>query len=94
MADHDDNAMIPAPDLPPFLAQNLIASQASLHAAVQQMAHLQLAGMRATFEALPIDRRDVWCQSMQANGYSPNQIAAITDKSYPTVNRHLNGKNS
>ena len=89
----DDNQNLPA-QLPTFIAQDILAAQANLQSAVHQLAHLQVSGMRAVFEALPLDQRDSYCQSLKNSGYTANQIAALTDKSYPTVNRHLNGKNS
>jgi hypothetical protein len=94
MPKDDDNHLIPAPQLPNFLAQDILAAQANLQNAVQHLAQLQVAGMRATFESLPLDQRDRYCQSLRDSGYTPNQIAALTDKSYPTINRHLNGRNS
>jgi hypothetical protein len=90
----DDNVPNSASLLPTFLAQDIVASQASLQSAVLQLAQVQVAGMRATFEALPLDQRDKFCQSLRDSGFTPNQIVGLTDKSYPTVNRHLNGKNS
>ena len=49
---------------------------------------------KATFDAFTMAQRDVFCQSLQARGIKPPRIAAITDKSSATVNRHLNGKHS
>lgn len=89
MATEDNNNL----QLPTSITQELIASQASLNNAVQQMMRLQAATLQATFDALPMDQRDVFCQSLR-NEYTPNEIAELTGKSYPTVNRHLNGKNS
>jgi hypothetical protein len=90
----DDNYPISASPLPTFLAQDILAAQANLQNAVQHLAQLQVAGMRATFEAIPLEQRDRFCQSLRDSGYTPTQIAGLTDKSYATTNRHLNGKNS
>jgi hypothetical protein len=80
--------------LPSFIAQDILAAQANIQNAVQQLAQLQVAGIRATFDSLPLDQRDKYCQSLQNSGYTASQITALTDKSYATVNRHLNGKNT
>lgn len=80
--------------LPTFITQDILSAQAHLHQAVEKLAHLQVAAMRATFEAMPLDQRDRYCQSLQNSGYAANTISSLTGKSYPTVNRHLNGKNS
>ncbi|OZY48568.1 MULTISPECIES: helix-turn-helix domain-containing protein [Pseudomonas] len=90
----DDIVKYPTNILPDFLAGDILAAQVNLQSAVETLAHLQAASMRATFTAMSMEQRDSYCQSLQNSGYTPTQIAAITDKSYPTVNRHLNGKNS
>lgn len=89
-----DDKNLPAQQLPTFISQDIVAAQVNLQSAVQKLAELQVANIRATFAALPLEQRDSYCQSLQDSGYTTNQIAALTDKSYPTVNRHLNGKNS
>lgn len=48
----------------------------------------------AFFEALSMEQRDTFCQSLSGRGVKPQRIQKITKKSQPTVNRHLNGKNS
>ncbi|MFP3549143.1 hypothetical protein SB861_00345 [Paraburkholderia sp. SIMBA_049] len=49
---------------------------------------------KAVFEALSMQQRDVYCQSLRDQGVKASRIEKITGKSHPTVNRHLNGKNS
>lgn len=94
MDDNDVNVVLPSLPLPSFLAQDILAAQASLTNAVQSLANLQIATARATFEAMPLEQRDRYCQSLEDSGYTTKQIVSITGKSQPTVNRHLNGKNS
>lgn len=49
---------------------------------------------KALFDALTMEQRDTFCQSLQQQGVKPARMEKITGKSQPTVNRHLNGKNS
>ncbi len=49
---------------------------------------------KALFDALTMPQRDVFCQSLEKQDVKPNRIERITGKSQPTVNRHLNGRNS
>lgn len=49
---------------------------------------------KAIFESLSMEQRDIFCSSLQEQGIKPKQIEKITGKSQPTVNRHLNKKNS
>jgi hypothetical protein len=49
---------------------------------------------KALFEALNMAQRDVFCGSLEKQGVKPARIVKITGKSQPTVNRHLNKKNS
>jgi len=49
---------------------------------------------KAVFEALSMAQRDVVCQSLDAQGVPAKQIQKLTGKSQPTVNRHINGKNT
>ena len=73
----------------------LIQAQAGLTDAVNYLAQMQAAHMRATFEAMPLEQRDTYCQVMKDSGLvGPKELQQITGKSYPTINRHLNGKNS
>lgn len=73
----------------------LLQAQAGLTDAVNYMANIQAAHMRAAFESMPLAQRDVYCQQMQASGVVDSKmLEQITGKSYSTVNRHLNGKNS
>lgn len=48
---------------------------------------------RALFDAMTMQQRDTFCQSLADQGVKPNRMEKITGKSQPTVNRHLNGKN-
>lgn len=49
---------------------------------------------KAFFDALSMDQRDRFCQSLREQKLKTGRIEKITGKSQPTVNRHLNGKNS
>lgn len=49
---------------------------------------------KAFFDALTMQQRDTFCQSLANQGVKPTRMERITGKSQPTVNRHLNGKNS
>ena len=49
---------------------------------------------KAFFDALTMQQRDAFCQSLANQGVKPARMERITGKSQPTVNRHLNGKNS
>ncbi|OKS22339.1 hypothetical protein [Pseudomonas aeruginosa] len=49
---------------------------------------------KAFFDALTMQQRDTFCQSLEEQGVKSSRIERITGKSQPTVNRHLNGKNS
>ncbi|MBS1190096.1 MAG: hypothetical protein H6R10_1888 [Rhodocyclaceae bacterium] len=49
---------------------------------------------RAFFDALTMEQRDRFCQSLAEQGVKSVRIERITGKSQPTVNRHLNGKNT
>jgi len=49
---------------------------------------------RAFFAALSMEQRDTFCQTLESSGVKPARLEKITGKSQPTVNRHLNGKNS
>ena len=80
--------------VPSFIMQGIVESQVSLQGAVQTLADLQVASIRATLAALSLEQRDSYCQSLRSSGYTPSEIAALADKSYPTISRHLNGKNS
>lgn len=71
----------------------LIQAQAGLNEAVNFLAHMQAAHMKSNFEAMSLEQRDVYCQNMKSAGFG-NSLEQITGKSYSTINRHLNGKNS
>lgn len=49
---------------------------------------------KAVFSALTMQQRDTFCQSLAEQGIKPARMERITGKSQPTVNRHVNGKNS
>ena len=49
---------------------------------------------KAYFETLSMEQRDKFCCSLQEQGVNPKRIEKITGKSQPTINRHLNKKNS
>lgn len=49
---------------------------------------------KAFFAALTMEQRDVFCQTLRSEGVKPSKMPRITGKSQPTINRHLNGKNS
>lgn len=49
---------------------------------------------KAIFSALSMSQRDTFCQSLAEQGIKPARMERITGKSQPTVNRHVNGKNS
>jgi|GEM_PF-1486914 len=49
---------------------------------------------KAIFDALTMEQRDAFCKSLDRQGVKPARMQKITGKSQPTVNRHLNGKNS
>lgn len=49
---------------------------------------------KAIFDALTMQQRDDFCQSLASQGVKPSRMERITGKSQPTINRHLNGKNS
>lgn len=98
MIEEDDNtpAGLPMPIQPmqPVLT-GLLQAQAGLTDAVNYMARMQAAHMRATFQAMPLDQRDTYCQVMVDSGVVDSRdLENITGMSYSTVNRHLNGKNS
>ena len=49
---------------------------------------------KAFFEALSPEQRDTFCCKLHEQGVKPKRLESITGKSQPTVNRHLNKKNS
>jgi hypothetical protein len=49
---------------------------------------------KAFFEALTMEQRDTFCQTLNDSGVKTARIQKLTGKSQPTINRHLNGKNS
>ncbi len=49
---------------------------------------------KAFFAAMTMQQRDAFCQSLADQSVKPSRMERITGKSQPTVNRHLNGKNS
>ncbi len=49
---------------------------------------------KAVFDALSMEQRDSYCKSLESNGVKAKRIEKITGKSQPTINRHLNNKNS
>jgi hypothetical protein len=89
-------ASAPMPILPmqPVLT-GLLQAQAGLTDAVNYMAQMQAAHMRASFVSMPLDQRDTYCQVMIETGVvTPKALEGITGMSYSTINRHINGKNS
>lgn len=76
----------------PILA-GLVQAQTGLTDAVNFLAHMQAAHMRSSFEAMPLEQRDTYCQQMKNAGFG-DSLEQITGRSYSTINRHLNGKNS
>ena len=44
--------------------------------------------------ALTMEQRDTFCQTLADSGVKTSRIQKLTGKSQPTINRHLNGKNS
>lgn len=54
---------------------------------------MQVSHTKANFEAMPLSQRDIYCQEMKKSGINNSQLEQITEKSYSTINRHLNGKN-
>ena len=89
----DENLPAPIPVQP--ILQGLLQAQAGLTDAVNFMAQMQAAHMRATYMAMPLDQRDIYCRTMTDSGVvTPKMLEGITGMSYSTVNRHLNGKNS
>lgn len=49
---------------------------------------------KAFFEALTMEQRDKFCQSLAQQGVKASRQEGITGKSQTTVNRHNNGRNS
>jgi hypothetical protein len=49
---------------------------------------------KAFFDALTMEQRDAFCKSLHNQDVKANRIEKITGKSQPTINRHMNGKNS
>lgn len=49
---------------------------------------------KAVIAAMSMQQRDIYCQSLADQGVKSSRIEKITGKSQPTINRHLNGKNS
>lgn len=49
---------------------------------------------KAFFESLTMEQRDKFCQSLANQDIKTSKIEKITGRSQPTINRHLNGKNS
>lgn len=49
---------------------------------------------KAFFESLSMEQRDIFCQKLHDSGLKSSKIEKITGKSQPTINRHLNSKNS
>jgi len=49
---------------------------------------------KAFFDCLSQDQRDTFCKSLANQDVKSKRIEKITGKSQPTINRHLNGKNS
>ena len=91
----EQNSSLPSPIPMQPVLQGLIQSQAGLTDAVNYLAQMQAAHMRATFQAMPLEQRDTYCQVMRDSGLvGAKELQQITGMSYPTVNRHLNGKNS
>lgn len=94
MSDNKDSSL-PAPIPMQPVLHGLIQAQAGLTDAVNYLAQMQAAHMRATFQAMPLEQRDTYCQVMKDSGLvGPKELQQITGMSYPTINRHLNGKNS
>lgn len=92
---NDVNSNLPAPiPMQPVLT-GLIQSQAGLTDAVNYLAQIQAAHMRATFMAMPLDQRDTYCQVLRDSRiFGTKDLQQVTGVSAPTMNRHLNGKNS
>ena len=72
----------------------LMESQVGLQKAIGAIAKMQVNHMKAAFESMSLEQRDVYCKTMVEGGATSKQLKAITGKSYSTINRHLNGKNS
>ena len=68
--------------------------RAVLNTALDALESEQSKVNKALFEALTPEQRDTFCQTLASQNVKPKRIETITGKSQPTVNRHLNGKNS
>ena len=68
--------------------------RAALNTALDALESEQAKINKAFFETLSASQRDVFCQNLAAQNVKSKRIEKITGKSQPTVNRHLNSKNS
>lgn len=94
MGDEVNDSFPPPLPMQPVLT-GLVQAQAGLTNAVNYLAHMQAAHMRATFEAMPLDQRDTYCQSLRDSGMvGVRELEQITGRSAPTIYRHLGGRNS
>ena len=79
------------PALPTGLFQEV---RAVLNTALDALESEQSKVNKAFFEALTPPQRDTFCKTLAAQNVKPKRMETITGKSQPTVNRHVNGKNS
>jgi hypothetical protein len=68
--------------------------RAVLNSALDALESEQSKVNKALFEALTPQQRDTFCKTLADQNVKPKRIQTITGKSQPTINRHLNGKNS
>lgn len=68
--------------------------RAVLNTALDALESEQSKVNKALFEALTPQQRDTFCKTLADQNVKPKRIQTITGKSQPTINRHLNGKNS
>lgn len=80
-----------SPALPTGLFQEV---RAVLNTALDALESEQSKVNKALFEALTPQQRDTFCKTLAEQNVKPKRIETITGKSQPTVNRHLNGKNT
>lgn len=79
------------PAIQPGLFQEV---RSILNTALDALESEQSKVNKALFEALTPQQRDTFCKTLAEQNVKPKRIETITGKSQPTVNRHLNSKNS
>ena len=87
MGDNTGNDLAVGPNV---ILQQVVQSQQALQNAVLQLTHLQMAAIKATYNALPTtEQKGAYCASLKRDGYDVPNIAEMVDRSPPTVYRQI-----